>query len=246
MTEWELAYGEICEITKGDPSWCLFRGHSDSSWLLRPGLGRYDVDEQERRKLEAIAYYDFVGRSGQLLPETNTDWANLLTMQHHGVPTRLLDWSESFAIALHFALGGAKGDAAIWILNPYELNKESRGPGFEGLPTPEDLGGGYRDLFIDNDPAEAFGGGAVAIAPLRHHPRIFNQQGAFTLHKDLDTPLDSLYPRAVRMISIPEAAHEEAQDFLRLAGISAFSAFPDLDALARDIKAKQFNDYMIR
>jgi FRG domain len=50
-------------------------------------------------------------------------------MQHCGTPTRLLDWTEGALIAFHFAVRNKsdKADAAVWALNPWELNKSVLG-----------------------------------------------------------------------------------------------------------------------
>jgi hypothetical protein len=159
-------------------------------------------------------------------------------MQHHGLPTRLLDWSTTFAVALHFAMRRGAGDAAIWVLNPFELNKLTWG--IESLPPPEELESSYYDCFISEE--KVLEAKVVAIQPPRQTPRVLSQHAAFTLHNDVKTPLEKSYPSALQKILIPRSLRPQARQFLTLAGISEFSLFPDLDGLARDLLNEHFAD----
>jgi FRG domain len=115
-------------------SWC-FRGQREATWFLNTSLDRavrrgystanssgyYHLDrETEGRELlfrfqrQAYSYIDH--------PPPNDDLSSWFAlMQHHGVPTRLLDWTESSYVALYFALEeepqGKEGLSAIWALD---------------------------------------------------------------------------------------------------------------------------------
>jgi hypothetical protein len=212
----------------------MFRGQTDATWPLLPGLSRRKhLFEQDIIDIEENAYFDFVTRAGDLLPVGNDSWANIFAMQHHGMPTRLLDWSETFAVALFFAMNGPTDKSSVvWILDPFALNK--RGANREELLHPNDLESSYDEMYVLR--TKTLGASALALSPLRHHPRVFHQKAAFTIHDDLTTPLDRLYPQFVTKVEIPVTARSGAEEFLKLAGVSYFSLFPDLDGLVRDLR----------
>lgn len=101
----------------------LFRGQRDQRWSLQSTLERacerlrpdVTIAEVERDVLRT-----FQGRASEFCQacpgaEDALEWFSLL--QHHGGPTRLLDFSESVYVAAFFALGEAEGDSAIWAMN---------------------------------------------------------------------------------------------------------------------------------
>lgn len=235
MEDWLEVYREVVKtVGSRSDDILFFRGHSRASWELLPGLARVRVGNPE--VVERIAYFDYVTRAGALLPEGNSCWNNIFSMQHHGLPTRLLDWTENFTVALYFAIKEAKGDCCVWMLDPFELNRLTINN--NQLLGVSDLPATYSECFLQEE--KTLDSKVIAISPLRHHPRLFHQKGGFTIHVDLHTPLEQMFPDVLTKILIPKKALEGAKKFLRLAGLTEFSLFPDLDGLARDIKIGVF------
>jgi hypothetical protein len=171
------------------------------------------------------------------MPPGSTSWDVLFLMRHHGLPTRLLDWSESFTVALYFALHNATTRAAVWILNPYELNKMTVKS--ESVPNLNDeFPSGYDSYFIneDHEHFRKFPAPIIAVEGSRAIARMQWQRSVFTLHKNTKKPLEGLYPNAVKKIVIPREVIPAAREFLRIAGMNEFAAFPDLDGLARHLR----------
>jgi hypothetical protein len=202
-----------------------------------PGLGRIDKIPEE---IENRLYYDFIGYGGHLLPPNRNTWDVIFLMQHHGVPTRLLDWTENFSVALYFALKDSKlnKSAAIWLLDPYSLNISSCDlDEIDYLESsyPE----GYVKYFLDDDFKKLqanFPKTVVAIQANPPNARIVAQKGAFTIHNNLEKPLEELFPECLKKIVIEPDLFKAARKFLTMSGISEFTLFPDLDGLARHIK----------
>ncbi len=209
----------------------FFRGHGRADWQLTPTLAR----RPEFAALESILYYDLLTRAGSLIPANSTSWDRLFIMQHHKIPTRLLDWTESFAVALYFAVREFRGRAAIWVLNPFELNQQQIGDG-SLLHPQSDIYGEYFDYFITGKRKFKGGPDAIAILPNKTNQRVLAQKAVFTLHWNLKKPLETICPKHVYKIEFSDKALDRATKFLELAGVSEYALFPDLDGLARWMK----------
>ena len=104
-----------------------FRGQSDYSWGLVPSVQRKDGMGEHYEQYITTNFMIHTMRLNPSVPQRYDRASWLTLMQHYGLPTRLLDWSESPLVALYFALSSdedAKTDAAVWVLNPMELNKK--------------------------------------------------------------------------------------------------------------------------
>jgi hypothetical protein len=165
-------------------------------------------------------------------------------MQHRGVKTRLLDWAESFAVALFFALDGSPvmQEPCVWMLVPEELNKESVGRCEVLAPQTMSYPCDYIDL--DAPPCVP----TKAIYPIKNTARIAAQQGVFTVQGNSLVPLPQEFGGALvtkgflRQLLIPLEALPDAGRFLRANGINHFSLFPDLDGLARYVDRTLIKD----
>lgn len=102
----------------------IFRGQKKAEWGLETSLERavkrFDQSGEPISKLEGGLLRQFQRRAHYYLPQfpEKDAWLEWLAlMQHHGAPTRLMDWTSSFFVALFFALEEAEISCAVWALD---------------------------------------------------------------------------------------------------------------------------------
>jgi hypothetical protein len=168
-------------------------------------------------------------------------------MQHYGLPTRLLDWTRSAAIAAYFAVSheAHKGNAVIWALSPKNLNPAEVGVDQE--QSLAHLGGAfarkqlpYKLRHWDVKQSTDVENRIVACAVDEIDPRLMLQQAAFTVHGP-ETPLEELQDSDQFLVKfvIPEGQPKaEINGALDLLGIKRSYLFPDLGNLARCIEGR--------
>lgn len=203
----------------------LFRGQPEDKPLL-PKIARPEFKwEKSLLKSECDMFEEFKKRSRPFLdfrPESDWDW--LALAQHHGMATRLLDWTKNPLAALWFVVREPK------------KNLEQRGVVWVFKVMQEDI----VDANEKNSPFE--NNRTKVFQPNHITKRIVAQDGWFTVHKYVDSKKQFLrfdklkdYKKCLIKLSIAADNFERIREQLEDCGISDASLFPDLDGLCRYI-----------
>jgi hypothetical protein len=219
----------------GNPEILWYRGHPNSNFYLLASLLRYKNGIEKEKYL----FTNFKKFSDRILTRRVSEWETLFEMQHYGVPTRLLDWSETFGIALFFAATYNQShhpdtDAAVYLLDPVALNKISGINQIYRVPEDEQKFS-YTKFYWDHIPAMA--SAPIAIEPIFINDRMLAQRGMFTVHHDKIDPIENTFPKAIKKIKLPNTIIPAAIEFLELSNLNIFSVFPDLPGLSGYLKS---------
>jgi len=264
----------IREISKIREEWLndpedelWFRGEDvkHASTTLLPELYRSDKTVEKVLDMEGRLFDDFK-RCGVQYSEFNTDdeWNWYYAMQHHGGPTRLLDWSDGSLMAAHFSMRFKTNpeelqvDAMVYVLDPHWLVKHIDGlpatkkhrKAWEAQPknkliSEDDRDGEYENIWLPGDEDD------FKEDPLPDHlflldteqitRRVASQRSRFMVFgadRDfLRRMADDEHSR-IRKLVIPGDCVTKIQTDIRDCGVTESVIFPDLDGMGRETKQR--------
>jgi len=219
----------------------VYRGLEDVSYDLSTSLNRLGESHLEKHLLRNFRKYS------QMEDENKSIWNWLAIAQHHGLPTRLLDWTYSPLVALHFATNDFttfNRDGMIYAINYYDAKKY--------LPEP------LKEI-IEEEGSHVFTAGMLDKAvksltqlrklkqeefvaffePPSMDQRIVNQYALFSMMSNPDILLHRwLRETSIQhfRIIIPKKLKWEVRDKLDQSNINERVLFPGLDGLATWLK----------
>ena len=239
----------VKDANKRFKSQVWWRGQRCWSWSLQPSAHR----DSRELDTERSAYLRFRQKAPSRIPNApNPDelFAWLFLMQHHHLPTRLLDWTESPLIAAFFATSdrickdekvkeSVDQGAALYALNPYALNYDQLRE--SGLVMPEDprAKGAIESVFgaKTNDSEHV-----IAIRPTEFHLRMMVQLSVFTVHGSRKLIENIDHKNLLVKYRIPPGSKNKLRQDLKLLGVRESNIFPDLEHLGDEIAGVRFNN----
>jgi len=262
----------LCEIElgKAEDVWRLFstlrqryvfRGQTEAEWGLRTTFERAaeGIKGKDRETLEQTVITEFQRRVHHYLSdlpkeENRLEW--LALMQHHGCPTRLLDFTRSFWVGLFFAVENARSDCALWAVSRRYAELDSTALLREDLhPTYVEGAESEANEILSTLGQRQSEAGILLVEPRRMNERLSIQQGLFLFPKNLQVSFEenlctswgckSLSELAgkrghmmvVKMV-VPEELCLRITYLLSTMNISAATLFPGLDGFGRSQMTK--------
>jgi tetratricopeptide (TPR) repeat protein len=200
---------------------CAFRGMC-ADWPLSTSLQRLNHPLATLRNIERAMFRNFKKYAYAELDPSTSDWKWLAVAQHHGLPTRLLDWTFSPFVAMHFAtneLDKMDTDGVVWMVN-FDLIRRLMPSSFqrvlsqhyamtfsvEMLEDDDDL----KQPFVFEQTEGTQNPFVMFFEPPSLDPRIVNQWGLFSFMNSIDLQLDQWLAASDPAVSTSRARSSSA------------------------------------
>lgn len=225
-----------------------FRGVRSKALDLVPGLIWRSMNKFEDSIVEEFRIF----QPAYSLDQKLDPWEQYCFMQHHGLPTRLLDWTMQPLAALFFALDSFERQSGVnapvvWVMNPYALNRLTQRRYYVYVPST--TVGPSRDVARLNSylpdclrpssgrRSTTRGRLPIAVEPTFSNRRLIAQQGCFTIHGTDTTPINKLRGMSSHLVSIEVDPHFAAKvsSELEQLGFRGEWLYQDLDRLSKRI-----------
>lgn len=242
--EFDLLLGHLYQYDEG----FVFRGQANAEWRLETTMERscpskLDLGEYasmtEKYVIDALQsrLHHYVQKDEE--PRSNLGWLSLA--QHHGAPTRLLDFTTIPLVALYFATRNLKAKSpnfAVWALNFRELNEDCQNVIGDGcIDTCPDA------FFTICDASDSQLQSSAWIGePRPMNLRLERQGGTFLIPTDLSRSIDTILTDVSRRCGIEvtkiigkSSMLPQITDFLYKSGVTASRLFDGVDGLAFEV-----------
>lgn len=231
LSEYVAAFSSV--VRPGEIFW--FRGHSDYAWKTVPSALRYT---EESKRAAALALVGDFKRFAEFKlprpPQLTDEFKWWQVAQHYGLPTRLLDWTQSAAVALYFACLDEAHDGLVLVINPSDLNLAAKR---QRRVFDANLDADIIEHYLALDASERpRGPKTIAIHPTWNSERIIMQQGAFTLHGSASFELTQSEVSSMCYLPILGAHKLKLLSELERMGIFEMSIFPEPDHICSYLK----------
>ena len=231
----------------------MYRGLSNADYKLQTSLDRTCGRNLKLEKciLRNFTKYASIIENPYLV---NSEWRQLIVGQHHGLPTRLLDWTYSSLVALHFATSEDslkdldQHDCAIWAIDLAETNSMLP-PAYKKILHDEEAWVFTTEMFeknkitLDKYDIDMADNAFVMLEPPSIDERIVNQYSYFSVTPaeitNLDQFLDNKTQNTIKYI-ISKDIRWQIRDTLDTMNINERIIYPGYDGLCQWLKRHYF------